>query len=211
MNSMTNSNRPRVSPVESSLPKTTESLAKDFTLPSRESEKDITIHCGNRSGKRYNSGLHLYTDGSSARTGTWGWAWVLVDPFSNTQITSGSGAGASGTCNVAELTACLRGLQAIPSCGFMTGTPVYVHSDSAYLVNCFNDKWFVKWQANGWKTNRAPVKNAEIWRELIDVVSKMDVQFIHVPAHRGIEWNEWCDTAAKAARYELESTLDGAV
>ena len=24
-------------------------------------------------------------------------------------------------------------------------------SDSTYVINCFRDKWWVRWQANGWR------------------------------------------------------------
>jgi len=35
------------------------------------------------------------------------------------------------------------------------GTPIEIVSDSKYVVDCFNDRWWVKWERNGWK-NSAP-------------------------------------------------------
>jgi ribonuclease HI len=35
--------------------------------------------------------------------------------------------------------------------------------DSAYIVNCFEQKWYKKWLANGWRTsNRQAVKNVDL-------------------------------------------------
>jgi ribonuclease HI len=43
-----------------------------------------------------------------------------------------------------------------------------VRSDSAYLVNCFQQGWWVRWIANGWQNNEGkPVANADRWRRLL--------------------------------------------
>ena len=38
--------------------------------------------------------------------------------------------------------------------------PIVVVSDSTYVINCFRDRWWVKWQRNGWTqledANRSP-------------------------------------------------------
>ena len=46
-----------------------------------------------------------------------------------------------------EITAVLRAVEALPG-------PLHVMSDSTYVVNCFRDRWWEKWQRNGWQTPR---------------------------------------------------------
>lgn len=43
-----------------------------------------------------------------------------------------------------------------------------IYSDSAYIVNCFADKWYVGWEKNGWKNaSGQKVKNRELWEEIL--------------------------------------------
>ena len=45
--------------------------------------------------------------------------------------------------------------------------PIEIVSDSTYVVNCFRDKWYVKWERNGWKNSkREPVANVDLWKPL---------------------------------------------
>ena len=52
----------------------------------------------------------------------------------------------------------------------LPGEAVVVRSDSAYVVNCLLDGWWLRWMARApaW-TNSAgrPVENRELWRELL--------------------------------------------
>ena len=58
--------------------------------------------------------------------------------------------------------------------------PLLVVSDSTYVVNCFRDKWWVRWQANGWKNaSKKPVANVDLWQPLIELylaVLRSDVE-----------------------------------
>ena len=58
-----------------------------------------------------------------------------------------------------ELTGPIEGLRAL------TGRrTVAIHSDSAYVVNCFRDKWYLRWRANGWRNaQKKPVENRDLW------------------------------------------------
>ena len=76
----------------------------------------------------------------------------------------------------------------------------HVMSDSTYVVNCFRDKWYVRWEANGWRNaQRKPVANADLWRPLIELVTKHDVTFGWVKGHGGDPMNELVDQLAVAA------------
>ena len=79
---------------------------------------------------------------------------------------------------------------------------VEVYSDSAYVVNAFNQGWIENWRKNNWKTaSKEPVKNKELWEELYELVRKFDVKFIKVKGHSDNEFNNRCD---ELARGEIE-------
>ena len=45
---------------------------------------------------------------------------------------------------------------------------VIIRSDSAYVINCYKQKWYVSWQSNGWKNSKKePVANQELWELII--------------------------------------------
>ncbi len=78
--------------------------------------------------------------------------------------------------------------------------PIEVVSDSTYVVNCFRDGWWVRWQANGWRNaKKQPVANVDIWRPLVDLVSRTDVRFRWVKGHSGDPMNDLVDRLAVAA------------
>jgi ribonuclease HI len=79
--------------------------------------------------------------------------------------------------------------------------PLEVRSDSTYVVNCFKNRWYVKWMANGWKTSsRQPVVNRELWEPFIDaVLARGDVRFSWVKGHSGDPMNDLVDAMAVEA------------
>jgi ribonuclease HI len=94
-----------------------------------------------------------------------------------------------------EITAVLEALRVLAPAG-----PVVVVSDSTYVVNCFRDRWWVKWEANGWRsTQRKPVVSTDLWRPLIDLVKAHPVTFRWVKGHSGDPMNDLVDAMAVAA------------
>lgn len=93
-----------------------------------------------------------------------------------------------------ELTACIKALELIKTPGHV----IEVYTDSAYLVNCIQKKWYLTWQKNGWKNaNRQPVENRDLWERLLDLLSKYKVLFHKVAGHAGDELNERADELAR--------------
>jgi ribonuclease HI len=138
--------------------------------------------------------LQLYTDGACRRTGQGGWAYVAVEDGREVDRKWDS-CEERTTHQRMELQAAIAALSSLPP-----GASAVVVSDSKYVVRCFQDRWFVRWESNGWKTSsRKPVKNADLWAELIDLVAERDVTFRHVPGHAGHEWNELADKLATGA------------
>jgi ribonuclease HI len=101
-----------------------------------------------------------------------------------------------------ELRAALEGLIAIPG-----RRPVQVHTDSAYVMNCFRDRWYVKWEANGWVgAGKKPVTNRDLWEPLIAQTRRHDVQWVKVKGHSGHVMNDRVDALARAAIATLGPT-----
>ena len=106
-----------------------------------------------------------------------------------------SGGKKDTTNNVMELTAALEALKLLKF-----PCEVELYSDSAYLVNGFNQGWIYGWQKNSWKnSSKEPVKNKEIWEEIYKMTQKHKVKFIKVKGHSDNEFNNRCDEMARNA------------
>ncbi len=82
------------------------------------------------------------------------------------------------------------------------GGPVRIEivSDSTYVVNCFRDNWWVKWERNGWRNSKKePVANVDLWKPLIELVRSGDVSFRWVKGHSGDPMNDLVDQLAVEA------------
>ncbi len=135
----------------------------------------------------------IYTDGAcSGNPGPGGWGAILMYNEKSKEI---SGAQNDTTNNIMEITAVLEALKLLKEeCN------VKVYSDSAYVVNAFNQGWLNNWQKNNWKTaNKEPVKNRELWEELYELTNKHKVEFIKVKGHSDNEYNNRCDFLATSA------------
>ena len=99
------------------------------------------------------------------------------------------------TNNVMELTAVIEALKLLKF-----PCEVEVYSDSAYVVNAFNQKWIYGWLKNGWKnSSKEPVKNKELWQELYEFTKMHNITFIKVKGHADNEFNNRCDELARNA------------
>lgn len=120
-----------------------------------------------------------------------GWAAVLMLGDNKKEISGGS---KDTTNNIMELTAVVEALKLLKR-----PCKVNLHSDSAYVVNAFNQKWIYGWIKKNWKTaDGSPVKNKEIWQELYSLTKIHDVTFIKVKGHADNEFNNRCDELAVA-------------
>lgn len=139
----------------------------------------------------------IYTDGAcSGNPGPGGWGAVLMYKENKKEISGGS---SSTTNNIMELTAVIEALKLLKfECN------VKLYSDSAYVVNAFNQKWIYGWIKRGWKTSgNEQVKNKELWQELYDLTKKHNVKFIKVKGHSDNEYNNRCDELARNAIKKL--------
>lgn len=134
----------------------------------------------------------IYTDGAcSGNPGPGGWAAILI--FNNTKKEI-SGGLKDTTNNIMEMTAVIESLKCLKhACN------VNIFSDSAYVVNAFNEKWIYGWIKNNWRTsNKEPVKNKELWEELYSLTKIHTVTFNKVKGHANNDFNNRCDELAVA-------------
>lgn len=136
--------------------------------------------------------VEIHTDGAcSGNPGPGGWAAVLRYGGHEREIFGGE---RHTTNQRMELRAAVEALRAL-------GRPcaVRLHSDSAYLINCFRQRWYENWQRNGWKTSgKTPVGNRDLWEELVRLNGIHRVEWVKVAGHSGDPLNERCDELARA-------------
>lgn len=134
--------------------------------------------------------LVIYTDGAcSGNPGPGGWAWAVAPDGD----VSNAGGEAHSTNQRMEMMAVLEALRS--NSGLIT-----IVSDSTYVVNCFRDRWWVRWQSNGWRNSkREPVANTDLWKPLIERVQAQQPVFRWVKGHSGDRMNDLVDRLAVAA------------
>ena len=135
----------------------------------------------------------MYTDGAcSGNPGPGGWGTILMYEGNKKEI---SGGNPDTTNNVMEMTAVIEGLKMLKY-----PCEVEIYSDSAYVVNAFNQHWIDGWKKKGWKnSSKEDVKNRELWEEMDRLIQNHDVTFIKVKGHSDNEYNNRCDELARNA------------
>ena len=138
------------------------------------------------------SEVTIYTDGAcSGNPGPGGWASILMAGGAKKELSGGE---RDTTNNRMELMAVIEGLKALKR-----PCKVDIYSDSAYVVNAFDQDWIGKWVKNGWKNSaKAEVANSDLWKELIGLTAKHTVTFHKVKGHSDNEFNNRCDELAVA-------------
>lgn len=135
----------------------------------------------------------VYTDGAcSGNPGPGGWGCVLIYGEHRKEM---SGSEKETTNNRMELTAAIRALEALN-----VPCSVDLYSDSAYLVNAFEQGWLSNWVKRGWiKADKKPVENIDLWKRILELVNMHKVVFHKVKGHASNKENNRCDELATAA------------
>ncbi len=134
--------------------------------------------------------ITIYTDGAcSGNPGIGGWGAILFHENVKKEI---SGYEENTTNNRMELTAAIMALDKLK-----VPCEVELYSDSAYLINAFNEDWITNWQMNGFKNaNKKEVANVELWQKLIEFNNIHKIKWIKVKGHADNEFNNRCDELA---------------
>lgn len=154
--------------------------------------------------------FEIYCDGSTRGNGyensVGAWAWLVHE--GENVIHTGYEAEKDTTNQRMELTAAAEALEYVMhelACPF---DKVVVYTDSAYLHNCYVQKWYKNWEANGWKNaKKQPVANQDLWERLVKYFEYPEVEFVKVKGHAGNHYNEIVDTMAQTASQKLKDSL----
>jgi ribonuclease HI len=141
--------------------------------------------------------VQLFADGAcSGNPGPGGWAFILRHVATGKEKEA-FGAERQTTNNRMELTAVIRGLEALKR-----PTSVELVTDSVYVGKGITE-WMPKWKSHGWRRSErgraGALKNEELWRRLDQLLRRHRLRFTHVRGHSGHIENERCDVLAVAA------------
>jgi len=155
--------------------------------------------------------ITIYTDGSSrGNPGPGGYAAVIsykkvVNSEEKDWVTEIGGREDHTTNNRMELTAVIRALEfSISNFQF---SKITIHTDSKYVMQGITE-WIHNWVAKGWRTaGKKPVLNQDLWQELLDVSSNLDIRWEYVAGHTGDHGNERADTIATSFADSMDPDL----
>ena len=125
--------------------------------------------------------LKIFTDGACSGNQNdenfGGWGAILKLGLHEKEIYGGE---PDTTNNRMELTGVIEAFSALKK----PNLDIQVYTDSAYIANCFKNRWHINWQKNGWKTaSKKPVENRDLWEKLLSLMDGHSVQFIKVKGH----------------------------
>lgn len=139
----------------------------------------------------------VYTDGAcSGNPGPGGWAALLQWNGEEKELTGGE---PDTTNNRMEMRAIIEALNALKK-----PCRVHIHSDSALVVNTFQQNWIESWQKRGWRTaKKKPVKNQDLWKKMLTAMKPHTVKWVKVKGHADNERNNRVDALAVAASKQM--------
>ncbi len=158
--------------------------------------------------------VELFTDGAckdnQSESNIGGYGAVLHYRGHEKEISGGE---ENSTNNIMELKAVIEGLKAIHD----KSVVVDVYTDSAYIANCFKEKWYQGWIARGWRTAaKKPVENRELWEELLGLVDSFkEVNFYKIKGHLSLRakeleswYNQFCVEEKRVSLEEYKRYIE---
>jgi ribonuclease HI len=136
--------------------------------------------------------VEIFTDGScKGNPGPGGWGAIVRYGTHEKEISGGE---PKSTNNRMEMMAAIKALNML-----IEPCSVTLFSDSKYLCDGMT-RWIDGWKKNGWKNaSRQPVRNADLWHDLIEAALRHKVDWQWVRGHAGHPENERADILACAA------------
>lgn len=140
--------------------------------------------------------VELYTDGACrGNPGPGGWGVLLRKGVHEKTLHGGE---TVTTNNRMEMTAVIKGLEALKR-----PCQVRIVTDSQYVLKGITE-WMAGWKRKNWRTSsRKPVKNADLWQHLDELLSQHEVEWEWVKGHSGHPENERVDALANRGIDEL--------
>ncbi len=132
----------------------------------------------------------LYTDGAcSGNPGPGGWGAILEFNGYEKELSGGE---SSTTNNRMELTAVIRGLEALKE-----PCTVELYSDSKYVIDGLEKGWAASWKRRGWvKADKKPALNPDLWERLLELTEIHRLRYHWVKGHADNPKNNRCDELA---------------
>lgn len=136
--------------------------------------------------------VEIFTDGAcKGNPGPGGWGALIRYGKHEKEICGGE---EDTTNNRMELTAAIQALKLL-----IEPCEILLHTDSKYVLDGIT-RWVEGWQRNGWKNaSKQPVRNADLWHELINATARHEIEWHWVKGHAGTPGNERADQLASAA------------
>ena len=126
--------------------------------------------------------LKIYCDGAySSSREQGGWSFVVLKD--NEKIYSSFNGKKNTTNNRMEIQAVIEACYWLKKENY---TEVTIFTDSMYVIGTMTKNW---------KRN----KNHDLWKELEDAKSGLNITWTHIKGHSGNKYNELCDTLAVSA------------
>jgi len=139
--------------------------------------------------------VDIYTDGGAdPNPGIGGWA-ALLKAGGREKVLTGNEPWT--TNNRMELTAAIEAFKALTR-----RSTVHVHTDSEYLQKGITE-WAEGWRENNWQRKGKKIPNADLWKDLLLIIERHDVEWHWVRGHSGNRSNERVDRLARQARLEI--------
>ncbi|MBS0482728.1 MAG: ribonuclease HI [Proteobacteria bacterium] len=136
--------------------------------------------------------VEIFTDGAcKGNPGPGGWGALLRMGQHEKEL---SGSDPDTTNNRMEMTAAIQALNALTE-----PCEVTLHTDSRYVIDGIT-KWVHGWKKKGWvNASRQPVRNADLWHDLIEAAARHQIEWVWVKGHDGHPENERVDRLASNA------------
>lgn len=138
--------------------------------------------------------VRIFTDGAcSGNPGPGGWGALLRYQTMEKSISGGEH---QTTNNRMELIAVIASLSLLTEPCDVTLT-----TDSKYVCDSISKGWVYNWQKKSWmKDKHTPVPNTDLWKQLLPLLERHNVEFVWVKGHAGHPENELCDKLAVKER-----------
>ena len=134
--------------------------------------------------------IKVYTDGAcKGNPGPGGWGVYIIQDSEEIELFDGN----PNTTNIQmEMQAAIEALRYLRK----KNQPIDLYTDSNYLRQGITE-WIFNWKKNNWRTaSKKPVANKDLWIEISELSSAMDVNWYWVKGHDGDPGNERADYLA---------------
>lgn len=123
--------------------------------------------------------IEIYTDGAySASRNQGGWAFVVIED--GVKKSSGYDTVFNTTNNRMEVQSAIEAIQHMKQQHIDTFT---IYSDSMYVIGTMSLNWKRK-------------KNVDLWIKMDELITGLNITWVHVKGHEGDKYNEMCDMLA---------------